>query len=78
MHTVSVLCETAGKHVKPLLQGHLGKVLQQGLQDELTVAFYAVRAMTHMIVHVGTDDLNSFQNLIPVVLQVSLKICISY
>ena len=45
--------------------GSFGKIFQRALsEDEADIGFYAIRTMTHLVPHIGTDDLQHFQPLI--------------
>ena len=46
------------------------KLSHRAIADDacLEVGFYAVRALTHLVLHAGTDQLNAFQNLVPPVI----------
>jgi len=74
MYLLSVLCDVAATQAKPLMR-LFGKVFSRALSnDELDVGFYATRAITSLIPHVGSDDLGLFQPLVGPVVELVTKL----
>jgi hypothetical protein len=74
MYLLSVLCDVIGEQARPLVRlfaKSLGRALGD---DQLDIGFYAVRAMTSMVPHVGSDDLGLFQPLVAPVVQLVAKL----
>lgn len=66
LYLLSVLAETVGDQVKlwlPKLKPFLTAALQSGEQPD--AGFYAIRALTHLVMHVGSDQMKSFQPFVP-------------
>jgi hypothetical protein len=77
MYTMSVLCETTGDQVKPLLR-QFNKVFQRALQDDHEdIGFYAIRAMTHLVIHIGSDEIHVFQPLLGLVINLIQKLVLT-
>lgn len=69
MYTLSVLSETIGGHLK-LYYKDFVKVFSAALQsDDMELGYYTIIAMTHLVIHVGSDELNSFQPLVGLVIK---------
>jgi len=65
---VSVLAEVAGEQVRGSLKDFLG-LFRKTLQDtEMEVCFLTIVAMTHFVQRCGSDEVNLFQQLVPLVL----------
>ncbi len=74
MYLLSVLCDGLGEQSKLLLR-HFSKAFQLGLHsDQEDVAFYAVKALTSLVRHVGSDDLSLFQPLLGPIIELVGKL----
>jgi hypothetical protein len=69
MYAMSVLCETCAETMKPVFTEFFS-IFHRSIADDtcLEVGFYAVRSITHLVVHAGSDQLHAFQNLVPPVI----------
>ena len=68
MYTISALSETAGVHLVKkrlkLLAPYVTKALSAECGD-LDSSYYAVQAVTHLVVHVGSEETVNFRPFIP-------------
>ena len=64
-YTFSVLCSSAGEEITKGFNKFV-PVLSSCLQDETdrTSGFYATVGLTHLVLHIGSDEMKSFQKLV--------------
>ncbi|XP_035226017.1 importin-4-like isoform X2 [Stegodyphus dumicola] len=66
LYSMSVITKALGQKLKPHYKSLLG-LFQKTLTDRSSVEipYYTIRALTHMVCSIGTEELNLFQSLVP-------------
>ncbi|XP_023217286.1 importin-4-like [Centruroides sculpturatus] len=71
LYVLNAVTSTSAHHLKPFFKSFLslfGNTLI--VRDDKWIPLYSIKIMTNMIAHVGTDEMNKFQTLMPLVINV--------